>query len=129
MDEESIKKYDFFISKIMYNLIALIGFLIIFMTGMFYGYTFHQNEQYFNTDVKEIRFIEYINQKYTYNFIPNKELKYSDELAKRILTVTYIFIFIGVLLLEIGYKFNNKYKYNKSLSLRLKEFYEKIKKG
>ncbi len=122
------KQLDFIASKLLYNIVALFGFLIIFCTGMYWGYTFHENEQYFNTEIKEIKFIEYINTKYTYNFIPNKNLKYSDELASRITTVTILLIILGIILLELGYKFSAKYKYKNSLKQRIINLYNAIKK-
>jgi hypothetical protein len=127
MNQKDIETYDFFISKTMFNLIALFGFLLIFLTGVFWGYTFKENEQNFNTEVKEIKFVKYIHSKYIYNFIPNPEVQYGDEISKRISIVTLTLIFIGTLLLEIGYRGSCKYKYNKSLKQRIKYFIEKTK--
>lgn len=127
MNKNDNDKYDFFISKTMYNLIALFGFLLVFLTGIFWGYTLHENEQYFNTSVKEIRFVKFIDSKYVYNFIPNEKLNYGDELSKRITTVTICLIIISILLLEIGYRGSNKYKNPKSLIQRIKDFKEKTK--
>ena len=122
------KEYDFFISKTMFNLIALFGFLILFVTGIYFGYTFKENEEYINLYTKEIQLIKYINNKYTYNFISDSDKKYSEEIASRISNVVILFSIIGILFLEIGYRNSNKYKYNKSIKERLKQFIQKIKK-
>jgi len=122
-----MKDYDFFISKIMYNLIALCGFLIIFMTGVYWGYTFHENNQYFNPSVNEIRFVEYINTKYTYNFVHNEELRYGDELSKRITLVAIGLMLVGTPLLEIGYRGSARYAYKKPFKQRFKEFLARLK--
>lgn len=127
MDENDLKRYDFFISKTMFNLIALFGFLIIFITGMYWGYTFKENEQYFNKSVSEIKIVTYINEKYTYNFIPDNNKKYGDQLATRITIISLILITLGIVLLEIGYRNSTKYKHDKPFRQRIKEFYFRIK--
>lgn len=122
-----MKEYDFFISKIMYNLIALIGFLLIFFTGLYYGYTFNENQQYFYTNLTEIKAVNYLNNKFVYNFDEYKGT-YGDNIAPRIMWVVIILTIIGVLFLETGYRMGSKYKYKKSLKERIKIFYNNIKK-
>ena len=120
--------YDFFISKTMFNLIALFGFLVVFLTGLFYGYTFSENKQYFDGNATEIKIVNYLNTKYTYNFIPSTdERTYSGQLAGRITNIVIVLIIIGVLLLEIGYRGSAKYKYPTTLIQRFKNFRAKIK--
>jgi hypothetical protein len=127
MAKKDIKNYDFFINKALFNLIALFGFLIIFLTGMYYGYTLKENSEYLQA--KETKFINNINNKYTYNFIPNENKKYGDEISSRITNVILLFITIGIFLLLYGIKKSYKYEYNnKSFKEKLKILIKKLKK-
>lgn len=121
--------YDFYISKIMFNLIALFGFLLVFIAGMYWGYTFKENDRYINVSTREIMLVNTINSKYTYNFIHNENKKYGEEIAPRIANIVSLLSFIGILLLEIGYRNACKYKYDKPIDVRFKEFIERIKKA
>jgi hypothetical protein len=121
------QSYDFFISKVLYTLIALFGFLTIFFTGLYYGYTFHANEQYFYTNLTEIKAVSYLNNKFVYNFGEYKGT-YGDAIAPRIMMVTTILTIIGVILLEVGYRMGSRYKYKDSFKQRLRNFYQNLKK-
>lgn len=138
MDENefNLQKYDSFLNKQLFNIIALFGFLIIFLTGMFYGYTLKENEQYLTSN--ELKFITYINNKYTYNFIPETDTKYngkfndayySFKLSYRITNVVIIFLCIGLFLFLYGNKKSYKYENKKSLIQRIKDYYKKLKES
>jgi len=122
------QKYDFIVSKTMYILVTLFGVILIFISGIFWGYTFKENEQYFYTDIREIQIVKYLNTKYTYNFIPNTDEKYGDKIAYRIMVITLFLFFIGIVLTETGNRMGYKYKYDKPFLVRLKNWYYRIKK-
>jgi len=119
--------YDFFISKIMFALMALLGILVLFFSGVYWGFTYHENMDYINVSTKEIKYIETINTKYTYNFIHDENKKYGDEVAPRIFKVVMFFVIISCLLIEIGYRYGAKYQYKDTFIERIKKLFKKIK--
>jgi hypothetical protein len=122
-----MKEYDFAISKLLYTLLALIGVLFILFTGIYWGYTFKENEQYFYKNVTEIKAVNYLNNKYTYDFTSVDN--YSDILSSRITNVSLLLVTIGIIILEVGNRNLHKYKYDKPLKQRIIEWYKRLKEN
>lgn len=121
-----METYDFYISKIMFNLIAIFGLLTLVITGIYWGYTFKENEQYINVSTREIQLINIINKEITYNFEPNLNKKYGEEISPRIFNIVIIGVILSMLLIEIGYRNSCKYKYSKPFKQRFKEFIQRL---
>ena len=116
---------EIFKNKLFYNTICVLGLILLVFTGIYFGYTYKENEQYFQS--REISYVKYINTKFLYNIEYTNNKDYANNLSNRIFNITFILVIIGILLVEYGYRNTHKYNYNESLKERIKNWYKRVK--